>query len=101
MFLIIKSKLFCLFFFIAIIYLYIGETNLKYGRVITRLNRKLTHPDRYRETELGDLFSDILKESLGLDIMLLGSGSIRKESLGPIVTLQDLKKFIKIELNKN
>ena len=72
---------------------YKGETDLKYGRVITRLNRELTHPDRYRETELGDLFSDILKNSLGLDIMLLGSGSIRKEKLGPIVTLQDLMEI--------
>lgn len=69
---------------------YKGETDLKYGRVITRLNRQLTHPDRYRETELGDLFADILKNSLALDIMLLGSGSIRVEQMGPIVTVQDL-----------
>ena len=72
---------------------YKGETDLKYSRVITRLNRELTHPDRYRETELGDLFSDVFKNSLGLDIMLLGSGSIRKEMLGPIVTLQDLMEI--------
>lgn len=72
---------------------YKGETDLKYGRVITRLNRELTHPDRYRETELGDLFADILKDSLALDIMLLGSGSIRKEKLGPIVTVQDLSEI--------
>ncbi|MBR2828317.1 MAG: 5'-nucleotidase C-terminal domain-containing protein [Bacilli bacterium] len=69
---------------------YKGETDLKYGRVITRFHRELTHPNRYQETELGDLFSDILKDSLGLDIMLLGSGSIRLEKMGPIVTLQDL-----------
>ena len=72
---------------------YKGKTDLKYGRVVTRFNRELTHPDRYRETELGDLFADILKDSLGLDIMLLGSGSIRKEQLGPIVTLQDLMEI--------
>ena len=72
---------------------YKGKTDLKYGRVITRLNRELTHPDRYQETELGDLFADILRNSLGLDIMLLGSGSIRKEALGPIVTLQDLMEL--------
>ena len=69
---------------------YKGETDMKYGRVITRFKRELTHPDRYRETELGDLFADILKNSLGIDIMLLGSGSIRTLKLGPIVTLQDL-----------
>lgn len=73
-----------------LINMYKGETDLKYGRVITRLNRELTHPDRYRETELGDLFADILKNSLALDIMLLGSGSIRVEKMGPIVTVQDL-----------
>ena len=69
---------------------YKNMTDQKYGRVITRFKRELTHPDRYRETDLGDLFADILKESLGLDVMLLGSGSIRKTELGPIVNLQDL-----------
>ena len=69
---------------------YKGQTDLKYGRVITRLNRELTHPDRYQETEMGDLFADIMKNSLALDIMLLGSGSIRVEKMGPIVTVQDL-----------
>lgn len=72
---------------------YKGQTDMKYGRVITRFKRELTHPDRYQETELGDLFSDILKNSLGVDIMLLGSGSIRKPSLGPVVTVQDLMEI--------
>ena len=69
---------------------YKNQTDMKYGRVITRFNTELTHPSRYQETEIGDLFSDIIMKSLGLDIMLLGSGSIRKETLGPIVTLMDL-----------
>ena len=73
-----------------LIYSFKDKTDLKYGRIITRLKRELTHPNRYQETELGDLFADILAESTGLDIMLLGSGSIRKEKLDPIVTLQDL-----------
>ena len=72
---------------------YKGETDNKYGRVITRFKRELTHPDRYQETELGDLFADILKNSLGVDIMLLGSGSIRNPKLGPVVTLQDLMEI--------
>ena len=72
---------------------YKGQTDTKYGRVVTRFKRELTHPDRYQETELGDLFSDILKNSLGVDIMLLGSGSIRKPSLGPVVTVQDLMEI--------
>ena len=72
---------------------YKGQTDTKYGRVITRFKRELTHPDRYQETEIGDLFSDILKNSLGVDIMLLGSGSIRNPKLGPVVILQDLMEI--------
>ena len=69
---------------------YKSHTDDKYGRIVTKFVRKLTHPDRFRETELGDLFSDVLKEALGVDIFLLGSGSIRNEQLGPVVTKGDL-----------
>ncbi|MCR4723978.1 MAG: bifunctional metallophosphatase/5'-nucleotidase [Clostridia bacterium] len=69
---------------------YKNRTDDKYGRIVTKFVRKLTHPDRFRETELGDLFSDVLKEALGVDIFLLGSGSIRNEELGPVVTKGDL-----------
>jgi len=69
---------------------YKQETDKKYGRMITRFKRKLTHPVREQETELGGLLSDALKESLGLDIMLLGSGSVRNEQMGPLVVYQDL-----------
>ena len=69
---------------------YKTTTDKKYSRVVTRLSRKLTHPSRTQETELGDLFAEILRESLHLDVMLLGSGSIRNEELGPIVLLSDL-----------
>ena len=65
-------------------------TDVKYNRMVTRFRRELTHPDRNRETELGGLFSDIFKEMLDLDIMLLGSGSIRAEKLGPLVLYSDL-----------
>ena len=71
---------------------YKHRTDEKYGRIITKFVRQLTHPTRIRETELGDLFSDVLKESLGVDIFLLGSGSIRNEQLGPIVTKGDLNE---------
>ena len=50
----------------------------------------VTHPERTWETELGNLFADIFTRSLGIDIMLIGSGSIRAEKLGPIVTYGDL-----------
>ena len=73
-----------------LIHKYKSHTDEIYGRVVTRFTRKLTHPSRIRETELGDLFSDILKNSLGVDMMLLGSGSIRIEELGPVVLYEDL-----------
>ncbi|MBP1554754.1 MAG: bifunctional metallophosphatase/5'-nucleotidase, partial [Oscillospiraceae bacterium] len=71
---------------------YKHRTDEKSGRIITKFVRQLTHPTRIRETELGDLFSDVMKESLGVDIFLLGSGSIRNEQLGPIVTKGDLNE---------
>ena len=69
---------------------YKSVTDKIYMRSITRLNTKLTHPNRYRETTLGDLFADILKEYLALDVMFLTSGSIRTDSLGPLVLYADL-----------
>jgi len=62
----------------------------KYDRMLCRFTRALTHPDRYRETELGNLVSDALQESLGVDLMLVGSGSIRKEQMGPVFTYGNL-----------
>lgn len=69
---------------------YKSKTDAKYGQILTKFVRELTHPTRYRETELGDLFADILKDATGVDIFLLGSGSIRTEKLGPVVTKGDL-----------
>ena len=68
-------------------------TDRKYQRIITRFNRPLTHPQRNMETSLGSLFADIFKESLGVDIMFLGSGSIRGDKLGPIVELGSLTQI--------
>ncbi len=68
---------------------YKSSTDEKYGRIITKFVRQLTHPTRIQETELGDLYADTLKDALGLDIFLLGSGSIRTEQLGPVVTKRD------------
>ena len=69
---------------------YKAKTDEKYGRVITRFNRRLTHPSRTQETSLGDVLADALKKSLGVDIMLLGSGSVRTDAMGPVVMLSDL-----------
>lgn len=69
---------------------YKNQTDEKYERIITRFAHELTHPERNRETALGNLIADILKDSFGVDIMLMGSGAIRSEKLGPIVRYADL-----------
>ena len=66
----------------------------KYSRVVTRLKRQLTHPSWYEETELGGLIADILKDSLRLDMMLVGSGSIRVKEIGPIILFSDLTECL-------
>ena len=73
---------------------YKQETDKKYGRTITRFKRALTHPKREMETELGGLFSDVVKESLALDVMLFSSGSVRTKQMGPLVIYQDLMECI-------
>ena len=72
---------------------YNSQTMEKYSRYITRFGDRYTHPARNRETELGRLFSDIFKDSLNLDVMLLGSGSLRIPEIGPIVTLRELTQM--------
>jgi 5'-nucleotidase len=66
----------------------------KYDRVLCKFLRPLTHPDRYRETELGNLMSDTLRDSLGVDLMLCGSGSIRKTQAGPLFTRGGLTELM-------
>jgi 5'-nucleotidase len=70
------------------------EAEKKYSRIVTRLKRKITHPSWYQETELGGLIADILQESLRLDIMLVGSGSIRVSEFGPIVLFSNLTECL-------
>ena len=70
------------------------EAEKKYSRVVTRLRRTLTHPSWYQETELGGFLADILQESLRLDMMLVGSGSIRVDEIGPIVLFSNLTECL-------
>ena len=67
-----------------------SSTDLKYGRVMRRLNCALEHEDRYRQTSLGNFFSDIFARATGCDLVLLCSGSVRVKSLGPIITMKDM-----------
>ena len=65
----------------------------KYNTIVCRLAQKLTHPKREEETALGNLFADILAQRAQVDVMFLGSASIRGSELGPLVTLGDLIKI--------
>ncbi|MBQ6074965.1 MAG: bifunctional metallophosphatase/5'-nucleotidase [Lachnospiraceae bacterium] len=69
---------------------YRTETDSKYKRVITRWARRLTHPSREQETEMGNLYTDALQWESSFDIMMMGSGSIRKKELGPLIEYQDM-----------
>ena len=66
-----------------------AKTDLKYAKVVANFDYELMHPDRWMQTELGGVFADAMKESLAVDLYLMGSGSVRKYSMGPIVTFQD------------
>ena len=66
-----------------------SATDEKYNRVVTRFRRKLTHPVRNAETELGDLFAECMRDAMDLDVMLFASGGIRSSEMGPVVTYSD------------
>ena len=72
---------------------YSAATDEKYARYITRFADTYTHPARNQETELGRLFADVFRDSLGVDVMLVPSGGIRGKELGPIVLLRDLTQI--------
>lgn len=83
-------------------------TDAKFGRFISRLTKQVTHPSRYQETSLGNLFADALKDSFGIDIMFVGSGGLRVKSFGPVITLADMidcypydDPIIKLTVNGN
>ncbi|MFA6612747.1 MAG: bifunctional UDP-sugar hydrolase/5'-nucleotidase [Dehalococcoidales bacterium] len=70
-----------------------SEVDSKYNAILCKLSCMLTHPQREIETSLGNLFADALGEMGECDVMLLGSGSIRGEQLGPVVTLKDYRSI--------
>ncbi len=73
---------------------YASITENKYGRILTRFPREYTHPQRNMETELGDLLAEAIREQMSVELVLLGSGSIRKPKLGPIVTLGNFMEIM-------
>ncbi len=59
----------------------------KYNTIVCKLAGELTHPRREEETSLGNLMADALVEASSSDVVLLGSGSVRVKTMGPLVTL--------------
>lgn len=72
---------------------YSAVADEKYSRYVTHLSGVFTHPTRKRESQLGKFIADRFKEGLGVDIMLLASGSLRVTELGPRVTFRDLMEM--------
>ncbi|MBN2335217.1 bifunctional metallophosphatase/5'-nucleotidase [Candidatus Bathyarchaeota archaeon] len=66
------------------------EVDRKYNTIVCKLATVHTHPARERETSLGNLVADAFADVAGCDVMLVGSGSIRSDEMGPVVTLSDL-----------
>jgi len=69
---------------------YKSKTDEKYKRIVTTFARPLTHPTRIEETEMGNLYTDLLQWESSFDLMIMGSGSIRKKVMGPVVEYQDM-----------
>jgi 5'-nucleotidase / UDP-sugar diphosphatase len=59
----------------------------KYNSIICKFADKHTHPRREIETSLGNLVADALAGGANADVVLMGSGAIRSQELGPVVTL--------------
>lgn len=72
---------------------YKDATDKKYNKVLSKMTKDLSHPTRIEETEVWNLFADIFKNSLWIDIMCLWTGSLRSEVLESIVTLWELKEM--------
>jgi 5'-nucleotidase len=70
---------------------YAREVDRKYNAILSKLAFEHTHPKREIETSLGNLFSDAIAANADCDVVFLGSGSIRSQKLGPLVTLNDLR----------
>jgi 5'-nucleotidase len=65
------------------------EVDRKYNTIICKLAEQHTHPERTIETSLGNLITDAIHSCTDADVTLLGSGSLRGEKMGPLVSLKD------------
>ena len=70
---------------------YKSVTDAVYEQVLTRLDGVYTQERRNRDSMLGHLFADIVKEATGVDLVFIASGAIRGRVLGEVVTKGDLR----------
>lgn len=70
------------------------KTSVKYSRPICKLPRRLKHPSRLIQTEMGSYFCDVLKRTYGVDIFLMSSGFVRKNEAGPNLNLGDVAELL-------
>jgi len=68
---------------------YKTQVDRKYGVIITKFAKALTHPRREEESTLGNLLADAVAQGTQSDVALLGAGSVRVKEMGPAVTLMD------------
>jgi 5'-nucleotidase / UDP-sugar diphosphatase len=68
---------------------YKSQVDRKYGVIITKFAKELTHPRREEESSLGNLLADAVAQGTQSDVALLGAGSVRVKQMGPAVTLMD------------
>ena len=71
---------------------YKSLTDAVYEQVLTRLDGVYTQDRRNRDSMLGHLFTDIIKDGTGVDVVFVSSGAIRGNRLGEVVTKGDLRK---------
>ncbi len=83
-----------------------SELDIRLNTLICRFLEPLEHSRHDGESAIGNLFADILMNQSRADIALVGSGSIRANTLGPAVTLGHIKtiypfddKLIKVKLS--
>ncbi|MDF1499960.1 MAG: bifunctional UDP-sugar hydrolase/5'-nucleotidase [Anaerolineales bacterium] len=72
---------------------YADDVERKFSQMLCRMPQPLSHPQREQETALGNLVADILAERAMVDVMLVGSGSLRVKEFGPLVTLRSLMEM--------
>jgi len=70
-----------------------SDISEKYDSVLTVMERKLTNHSRAAETEIGNLFTDLLASNYKIDIACLGANSLRKPEMGPVVTRRDFEEM--------